>query len=155
MPAMATSPRMPTTRIARTTQTQVLTLPAIGAPQQCPRVLNTHRIVSSLAERLRLACLAHRRPAIAALQGQASNLHAGPPLYPGLRVGARRPLQIFQGCGGPAESSPGLAPLVAPQLRFARDSRPPLLFEHRQAFRQQLVGPFRPARPEGGRPLLE
>src|SRR5688500_11960438 len=100
---MATMPRIPTTIIARTTQTQVLTLPAIRVPQQCPRVLNTDGVVSSLAQCFRLACLAGSRPAITPLQGQASNLHTGAPLHPGLRIRARSPLQIVERGSGPAE----------------------------------------------------
>src|SRR6185436_15395538 len=69
-PAMATMPSMPVTTIARTTQTHVLILPAIGVPQQRTRVLDARGIVASLAQARGLARFAGRGSSIAALQGK-------------------------------------------------------------------------------------
>src|SRR4051812_29438643 len=94
IPAIATTQRTPITTIATMTQTHALTLPAIGAPDERPRVLHARRIVPPLAQRLCLTSFVPRGVAVAALQREPAQLDAGAPVYPGLRVCSHGEFQI-------------------------------------------------------------
>src|SRR5262245_31777399 len=105
-----------------TTQTQVLTLPAIRILQELLRLLHAHRIVALLAEVLALARLGRRRAAVAPSERETGELDTGTAVNPVLRRGARRQLEVRNRLGLALQARVGRASLVTPERVFARDS---------------------------------
>src|SRR3972149_3327445 len=114
-------PSTPMTKIAPTTQTQVLTLPAIDAPQQAARILDARRIVTVLAERFRPARLGGGARAIVARQGNPTDLDARAAVHPGLRVARRRRPQVVARPLVSFQRDACRAPRVAPQCGLAAE----------------------------------
>src|SRR4051812_46717422 len=120
MPAIATTPRTPMTTMATMTQIHAFNLPAIRAPQDRSRVLDTCRIVATFAQRFRLSCFVRRAAAIAALQREAAQFNARAAVHPWLRICANRDREIGSRIlRAPEQGSCGAA-FVTPQRLFAR-----------------------------------
>src|SRR5512145_1284337 len=119
--AMATTPRMQRSAIPRTTQTQVLTLPAMCGPQQFFRRVYARRIAALLAERPRLAGLGFRRGAVSLLDGEPRQLHPGASVDPRLGRWSRSAAQVGERGVPLLQGHQGRTAFVAPERLFARN----------------------------------
>ena len=85
---------MHSTAAPMTTQTQVFTLPATGAPQEIPRVADARGVASFLAQALGLQREVATRSAVAAADRQPGELGIRTAAHPVLRSRDGRGLQI-------------------------------------------------------------
>src|SRR5688572_21373560 len=102
-----------------TIQTQVLTLPATGAPRQASGIVDTGRIAALLAQRFRLL---RERPAarvVPSADGQACELGVRPAAHPVLRAGSDSRVQVGASGVDLVQRRAGGAALVPPQGLFA------------------------------------
>src|SRR5436190_4241973 len=126
----------------RTTQIQVLTLPATGCPGELPRVSDADRIPALFAEGLASRRVGGGASAVSARERDAAQFDGGTAADPQRRVLARRDLEILRRRVGTPPAGAGGAALVAPQRLFAGNAFAGVRGEHGQSFRQGIVSLF-------------
>src|SRR5689334_1370681 len=140
-PATAIRHSTPNTKMPTTTQTHVLTLPAITSLSfdESLRLFDAQRIGTRFAGGNRPCRFGPRGGAVPFLQREAPELEVRAPLHPDQRIGAERYLEVAPRIRRPPEQHARRAALVMPQPGLAGDLSPRIAREHVDPFRQQRV----------------
>src|SRR6187397_279603 len=141
----------PPTRI----QTQVLTLPATGGPQETARIADARRIASLLAEVLGLEREVAAGRTVAAADRQPCELGIRAAAHPVLRSRNGGGFQIGTSVPDTVQGGASGASLISPERFLSRHFRALILRQPGQPFRQDRVGLGRASCTKGGRTLLE
>src|SRR5690242_15598216 len=120
----------------RTTQIQVLILPATGCLGELPRVSDAERIAALFAEGLPSGRSGGGASAVSARERDAAKFDGGSAADPQRRVLSRRDLEILRGQIETAPRPAGGAALVAPERLFAGNAFAGVRGQHGQSFRQ-------------------